>query len=75
MGKPIEFEQDSGWRKVSTSEMSADEIVQMLLEWYVRHDVFSGESIMQMDDPILDAPAMLSDMADRLLVVKYEEWE
>ena len=45
-----------------------------LIEYYTQHQCFDGESIMQMDNPIIDAPVVLSDIADDIICFK-TEWK
>lgn len=49
------------------SEKVRDAVYQAVLDWFVKHESFSGESIMQMDDPIIDAPVLLSNIADNIM--------
>jgi hypothetical protein len=53
-----------------SSEM-ARKVFDKVIEWYKKHKQFSGEGIMQDDDPIIDAPHFLSDLADE--VIKFDE--
>lgn len=51
-----------------------DKVFKKLLDYYKRHEAFSGEEIMQADDPQIEAPDLLSNIADELL--KFEvEWK
>jgi len=38
-----------------------------LIDWYFKHQRFSGEGIMQSDDPLIDAPVILSEIADEII--------
>lgn len=38
-----------------------------VLEYFKKHEAFWGESIHQRDDPIMDAPSVMSDIADDIL--------
>lgn len=61
-GSEVSFNDDSDTRH---------KIYNKLLEWYLEHDT-SGEGIQQSDDSIIDAPVILSDIADDILCFKYE---
>lgn len=39
-------------------------VYNLVLNWYLKHQAFSGESIMQNDDTQIEAPVLLSDLAD-----------
>ena len=52
-----------------------EEVYQRVLAWYVKHDSFLGESIMQSDNPQIDAPVFLSDLADDVFKFKYKHDE
>lgn len=41
-----------------------DEIIKRLLEFFIEHEAFHGEVICQSDDPMIDAPNCLADIAD-----------
>lgn len=54
-----------------TTELK-EKVYQSVLKWYLKQGHFSGESIMQSDEPIIDAPNLLSDIADDLFKFKIE---
>lgn len=41
-----------------------------VLEYFKKHQAFHGEVIMQCDDPIIDAPNALSNIADDIMKFK-----
>lgn len=45
-----------------------------LLDFYIEHEVFSSESLLQMDDPIIEAPHLLALIADDIIKFK-QEWK
>ncbi|MEO6305111.1 MAG: hypothetical protein ABIP51_18275 [Bacteroidia bacterium] len=53
-----------------TAELK-EQVYQKVLEWFIEQGHFSGEGIMQADDPIINAPVLLSDIADDLFKFKY----
>lgn len=76
--KTIEF--DSGWAAGTVtfddSRETRDRVFDMLIEnYYARLCSFSGESIMQDDESISDAPDILADIADDILKfdVRYDK--
>jgi hypothetical protein len=60
---------DYGDYTVSYEE--TDEIKQAVfdavLAYYKKHEAFSAECILQMDDPIIDAPSALAAIADNII--------
>jgi hypothetical protein len=58
------------------SENVANKVLDYLIEnYYLKHESFCGESIQQCDNTILDAPAVLSGIADKIIKfhVDYKE--
>ncbi len=49
-----------------TQEMR-DAVFERVIAFYMKHEAFSGESIMQCDGPQIDAPDLLADLADETL--------
>ena len=47
-----------------------NKVFQKLLDWYFEMEAFSGESICQSDTPTIDAPSLLSDIADDIIQFK-----
>ena len=45
------------------------------MAYFTEHQAFDGESINQRDNPIIDAPNVMSDIADDIIkfVVEYKE--
>lgn len=41
------------------------------MEYFKKHECFSGESIMQMDNPQIEAPELMADIADDILKFKF----
>lgn len=39
-------------------------IADMVIEFYLKQKVFFGESLMQNDDPVIEAPLLLADILD-----------
>lgn len=48
-------------------EKTRDAVYQAVLDWYFKHEVFAGESLVQMDEPVIDAPILLSKIADNIM--------
>lgn len=46
-----------------------------VMAYFTEHQAFDGESINQRDNPIIDAPNVMSDIADDIIkfVVEYKE--
>ena len=49
------------------SQVVKDEVFDALIKWYMEMEAFSGESIMQADEPQLTAAEKLSDIADDII--------
>lgn len=51
-----------------------DEIKQKVfdrvMKYFIKHESFHGECIMQMDNPIIDAPSVMADIADDIMKFK-----
>lgn len=48
-------------------EATKQAVFDRVLEYFKKHEAFHGESIHQMDNPIIDAPSVMSDIADDIL--------
>lgn len=48
------------------------EIVDRLIEWYRQVNAVDGESIMQSDEPQIEAAPFLADLADNVIKFKTE---
>lgn len=44
-----------------------DAVFIALIDWYFKHQSFSGEEIIQCDGPLIDAPNVLADIADDII--------
>ena len=50
------------------SQEIKDKVFESLIEdYYLKYGSFCGESIMQSDDPIIEAPVVLSEIADKII--------
>lgn len=47
------------------SQAAKDRIFTMLLAWFKEYSAYDGETICQCDDPQIDAPNILSDVAEK----------
>ena len=47
-------------------EQIQGELFDRLLVFFKEHETFCGESLQQCDDPILAAPELLADIADKV---------
>lgn len=52
-----------------------DKVFEAVVKFFVEHEVFCGESIMQCDAPQIDGPELLSEIADDIIKfdVEYKE--
>ena len=53
-----EFQQDAATKEA---------VFNRVLQYYETHEAFAGEAINQSDDPIIDAPRVMTDIADNIL--------
>jgi len=53
-------------------EATKQAIFDRVLAYYVKHENFSGEGIHQSDNSIIDAPCVMSEIADDILKFKVE---
>lgn len=53
--------------KWSCGQDVKDQIYDRVMAYFLKHESFHGESIHQMDEPIIDAPSVMSDIADNIL--------
>lgn len=62
----LEFNYDDGRATVSYDETPELRVKlwDRVLEFYKKHEAFSGEHIMQSDNPQIEAPELLSEIAD-----------
>lgn len=57
-------------------KQTRDAVFNAVLEFFFKHKSFSGESIMQMDNPQIDAPVVLSEIADNIMGFEWEyDWD
>ena len=54
----------------SSSQEIKDKVFNALIEWYHKHECYCGETLQQLDDLILDAPNILSEIADDIIQFK-----
>jgi len=64
-----------GMVKFDDSIQTKCEVFDQLIKYFKQHDVWSGESIEQKDGAILDAPLVLSEIADDIIQfqMRYKE--
>jgi hypothetical protein len=57
------------------SQEAKEKLFIMMLEFFKKHNAYSGESIHQCDAPQIAAPTVLSDVAEKIFKfdVKYKE--
>lgn len=52
---------------VCLDEETQNKIVDAVIDFYTKHDCWSGESIMQMDAPQINAAPFLANMVDTII--------
>lgn len=69
-GKVASFSTDDCEVTYRDDQDVRDAVFNRLIAWYREQEAFNGESICQCDGPIIDAPNVLSDIADN--IIKFE---
>ncbi len=46
------------------------EIVDLIIKWIEKNDIFDGESLMDNDEAIIDAPQLIAEIMDDYLAMK-----
>ena len=52
-----------------------DAVFERVMKYFIEHEAFFGESIHQSDGPIIDAPNVMSDIADDIIKFKFQSEE
>lgn len=52
-----------------------DAVFERVMKYFIEHEAFFGESIHQSDGPIIDAPNVMSDIADDIIKFKFPSEE
>jgi len=52
--------------KYKDDDKTQKAVFKMVVGFFLKHEVFTGESIMQCDVPQIDAPEFLCDLAERI---------
>lgn len=47
-----------------------DAVFNEVMQFFLKHEAFSGEVIIQTDDTIIEAPGVLAEIADRIIEFK-----
>ena len=66
----MKFETDDYIVEFEDSPELRDKVFEAVLSFYKKHESFCGEVIMQADDPIIEAPEVLSRIADNIIKFK-----
>lgn len=57
------------------SDAVKEAVFNKILQFYYDNNAFNGESIMQNDGPIIEAPGVLAKIADDIIKFKVEYYE
>ena len=60
---------------IHVTEQMKNEVFNRVLHFFAKHEVWTGESVMQSDAPQLDAPSFLADLVDDVLRPEMEYHE
>ena len=61
--------------KFKDNEEIKAKVFSRLIAFYFHHEAFSGEQIQQSDEPVIDAPTLLSEIADDIIKFDVEYTE
>lgn len=50
-----------------------DAVFERVMKYFIKHGHFCGEGICQSDNPIIDAPNVMSDIADDIIKFEYKD--
>lgn len=68
MKKTLKFDDHTVTYK-DTKEIR-DLVFERVMAFFIEHNSFNGESIYQCDGPLIDAPSVLSDIAEDIIKFK-----
>ena len=54
------------------SEAVRVKVFDAVIAWFAHHEAFDRESIMQMDEPIIDAPRFLGELSENVIEFSVE---
>lgn len=63
----VHIQDDDRSISIIVTEQKQQEVFYRLIAWCKKHGAWSGEHIMQSDDPQIDAAPFLSDLVDEVL--------
>ncbi len=68
----MKIETENYIAEFNDSQEIKEKVFQKVLEYFKEHEAFSGESILQSDNPIIEAPHVMAEIADDIIKFKYE---
>lgn len=73
----MKFETDDWIVECKDDPATKEAVFNAVIQFFKDHQMFSGESIMQSDNPQIEAPILMSNIADDILKfnVKYKDEE
>lgn len=63
----MKFQTDWATVEYKSDQETKDALFDAVIAFFKEHQSFTGESIMQSDGPQIDAPVLLSNLADDIL--------
>lgn len=72
MEKTIEVQDGDAILTYEETDEIKQQIFDRVMKYFLEHNSFYGESIMQSDNPIIDAPNVLAEIADDIMKFKVE---
>jgi hypothetical protein len=68
----MKFETDDYIVEYDDTPELRDAVFDKVMEYFKKHDAYCGESICQMDDPMIDAPYVMADIVDNIIKFDYD---
>lgn len=61
------FKTESASGKFNDDQATKDKVFEAVVEFFLKHEAFSGESVQQNDGPQIEAPELLADLVDDII--------
>lgn len=66
------FKTESAVVQCENNQAMKDALYQKLLDFFKKHEAFCGESVCQCDEPQIEAPELLGEVADEIFKFNVE---
>jgi len=62
-----EIKTDNFIARYNDNQATKDAVFKKVIAFFKRHEAFNGECICQCDEPMIDAPYFMADLADNII--------